>query len=50
MGSTYDPEKFTAGEMDISTHEETFAGFMKTCIITTIVVILVCIFLLIVAV
>ena len=50
MSSTYDPENFTPGEMDISDHEAAFGGFMKTCVITTVCVIFVLIFLLIVAV
>lgn len=48
--SNYDPETFKPGEMDISTHKDTFAGFMKTCIITTVVTIVVLIFLVIVGV
>jgi hypothetical protein len=46
----YDPEKFVEGEMDITVQENTFDGFMKTCIITTICVAIVCVFLLIVGV
>lgn len=44
----YDPKSFKSGEMDISDQSATFDGFMKVCVVTTIVVALVCIFLLIV--
>ena len=46
----YDPSKFEAGEMDTSVQETTFDGFMKTCVIVTVAVIAICIFLLIVGV
>lgn len=48
--SEYDPKAFKAGEMDIEHQQETFAGFMKVCVWTTIIVALICIFLLIVGV
>lgn len=50
MSSTYDPENFTPGEMDITDHHAAFAGFMKSVIIVTGIVIAVLVFLLIVAV
>jgi len=46
----YDPDNFKAGEMDTSVQEATFDGFMKTCVITTICVAIICVFLLIVGV
>ena len=46
----YDPKAFKAGEMDINAHAATFDGFMKTCIIVTAIVAVVCVFLLIVGV
>jgi len=49
MSENYDPKTFKAGEMDTSVQEATFDGFMKTCIVTTLCVIAVCIFLVIVA-
>lgn len=48
--SNYDPENFKPGEMDISDQESTFDGFMNVTVLTTIGVIVVCIFLLIVGV
>lgn len=50
MIENYDPDTFKPGEMDVSGHHETFAGFVKTCVITTVIVIFVLIFLLIVGV
>lgn len=48
--SHYDPENFKPGAMDISVQKDTFDGFIKTCVIVTVLTILVCIFLLIVGV
>ncbi len=48
--ANYDPDNFKEGEMDISVQEATFDGFMKTCVITTIIVAIICVFLLIVGV
>ena len=48
--SDYDPTKFVEGEMDTKVQSDTFDGFMKVCIITTVVVIGILIFLLIVGV
>lgn len=50
MSNDYDPEKFEAGEMDTSVQENTFDGFMKVCVITTVATIAILIFLLIVGV
>jgi hypothetical protein len=50
MSKDYNPDEFKAGEMDTSVQENTFDGFMKVCIITTVATIAVLIFLLIVGV
>jgi len=48
--SDYDPEKFVPGEMDTKVQSDTFDGFVKVCVITTVATIAVLIFLLIVGV